>query len=97
MPVHISASATKTFTIDTLLVSVSISFESITPNTGVIKLNTLTFDTGLYLRSIPQRAYATADKKARYVRIPIPSKLSKLIVPPKIRPMTTIIMPPRIN
>jgi len=46
-----------------LLVSVSISLESITPNTGVIKLNTVTFDTGLYLSNIPQRAYATADKK----------------------------------
>ena len=65
MPAHIRASAINTLPVETLLDSVSISFESITPNTGVIKLNMVTYDTGLYLSNIPQRAYATADKNAR--------------------------------
>ena len=50
---------------ETFVVSGSISNESITPNTGVIKLYIVTFDTGLYLRSIPQTAYATAESAER--------------------------------
>ena len=49
----------------TPLDSVSIISERIVPKMGVVKLNTETFDTGLCLRSIPQRAYATAERNAR--------------------------------
>ena len=50
---------------ETFVVSGSISTDSMTPNTGVIKLYIVTFDTELYFKSIPHTAYATAESAER--------------------------------
>ena len=39
--------------------------DRITPNTGFIKPNTATLDTGLYFNKIPHKDYATAEIHAR--------------------------------
>jgi hypothetical protein len=54
MPKQISRSAKIRFTGLITLSFGSISLERRTPKTGIIKLKIETFDTGLFLRSIPQ-------------------------------------------
>ena len=45
--------------------SFSNNADKITPNTGFIKPNTATFETGLYFNRIPHREYAAAETSAR--------------------------------
>jgi hypothetical protein len=64
-PIQTRTRDIRRFTSFTVLSSGSIIFVRRTPNTGVIKLNIVTLETWLNLRSIPQRAYAIAERKER--------------------------------
>ena len=65
IPVQTRRSVITRLRVSTVVPSVSIIFERMTPKTGVIKLNTVTFDTGLCFKRTPQSEYAIAERKAR--------------------------------
>ena len=52
-------------TVPTSLASGRKRSENTVPKMGVVKEKMVTLDTGLYLRSTPQSAYATAERKER--------------------------------
>lgn len=68
-----------------------------TPKTGIIKLKTVTFDTGLCAKSTPHNEYATADKRARYKSTQMDCTLEISTAPPNITPARTMKIPPAIN
>ena len=71
--------------------------ERIVPKMGVVKLYTVTRDTGLYLRSRPQSEYAIADRNIRYTSTKTPVGLPNETLPPKARPTATRNTPPTMN
>ena len=71
--------------------------DRITPNTGFIKPNTATLDTGLYFNKIPHKDYATAVIHARENSMAIPAAVTIVIFPPINSPIMVITRPPDIN
>ena len=65
IPMHTSTSAISALIPSSLLPSRSHHADNNTPNTGFVNPKMATFDTGLYLRRIPQIDYATAEMHAR--------------------------------
>ena len=64
---------------------------------GLVLLNTATLETGLYLNSTPCKVNAQADKKARYRSINAAPTSKCGILPPKLKPITISIIPPKKN
>ena len=65
IPMHTSTNAISALIPSSLLPSRSHHADNNTPNTGFVNPKMATFDTGLYLRRIPQIEYATAEMHAR--------------------------------